>query len=140
LPSPPADDEVVRRVLAHQVWAVVGCAPDPERPSNEVAQFLLDHGRTVIPVNPVCDEILGQPCFATLAAIPDDLVVDVVDCFRRSEFVGSVVSAAFARGVRAVWMQPGVVDADATARAEAVGIDVVVGRSPEVEWRRLGLS
>ncbi len=133
----PADDDVVRRVLALETWAVVGCSPDPERPSYGVAAFLLAQGKRVIPVNPACATILDQPCFPTLAEIPADLTIDVVDLFRRTELVAPHVDEAIARGAQAVWMQLGVLDLESADRARAAGLDVVVDRCPRIEWPRL---
>lgn len=131
------DDDVVRRVLSMETWAVVGCSPDPERPSYGVAAFLLAQGKRVIPVNPACATILDQPCYPTLAEIPAEEQVDVVDLFRRTELVGPHVDEAVARGASAVWMQLGVIDLDAADRARAAGLDAVVDRCPRIEWPRL---
>lgn len=135
--APPADDDVVRSVLELRSWAVVGCSPDPERPSHGVAEFLLQQGKQVIPVNPACDTILDQRCYPTLADVPAHVAVDVVDMFRRSELVGQHIDEAIARGVSAVWTQLGVVDLDAAARAREAGLLVVLDRCPRIEWPRL---
>jgi uncharacterized protein len=131
-----ADD--VRAILtSHRVWAVVGCSPDPGRPSHGVARFLQRRGYRVIPVNPAADEILGQRCYARLADIPAEEGVEVVDLFRRSALAGAHVDEAIAIGARAVWMQLGVIDEDAAARARAVGLRVVMDRCPAIELPRL---
>lgn len=135
--APSADDEVVRRVLSLETWAVVGCSPDPDRPSYGVAAFLLAQGKRVVPVNPACATILEQPCYPTLEAIPADVPVDVVDIFRRTELVGPHVDEAISRGAGAVWMQLGVLDLDAADRARAAGLAVVVDRCPRIEWPRV---
>jgi uncharacterized protein len=129
--------DVIREVLGLQVWAVVGCSPDSTRDSNRVASFLLDQGKVVVPVNPACDEILGQRCYADLASIPDDVGVEVVDCFRRSDQVGVHVDQAIERGAAAVWLQLGVRDDEAVARARAARLLAVVDRCPIVEWPRV---
>jgi uncharacterized protein len=134
---PSADDDLVRRVLSMETWAVVGCSPDPERPSYGVAAFLLAQGRRVIPVNPACTTILDQRCYPTLGEIPADVPVDVVDLFRRTELADPHVDEAIERGVAAVWMQLGVLAHEAAARARAAGLDVVVDRCPRIEWPRL---
>jgi predicted CoA-binding protein len=131
------DDDVIRRVLAHRVWAVVGCSPDPARPSHRVARFLLDHGKEVVPVNPACDRILGLDCYTSLGSIPADVGVEVVDLFRRSEHVGRHVDEAIEAGAKAVWMQLHVIDAEAAARGRAAGLDVIMDRCPAIEWPRL---
>ncbi|MGK2949971.1 MAG: CoA-binding protein [Acidimicrobiales bacterium] len=135
--APSGDDDVVRRVLSMETWAVVGCSPDPDRPSYGVAAFLLAQGKRVIPVNPACTTILDQPCYPTLEEIPADVPVDVVDLFRRTELVGPHVDEAVSRGVSAVWMQLGVIDLAAAERARVAGLDVVVDRCPRIEWPRL---
>ena len=116
-------------------WAVVGCSPDPSRDSHRIAALLQSRGKRVIPVNPTADEILGERCVPSLAAI--DEPVDVVDVFRRSDQAGAHVDEAIAIGAKAVWLQLGVTDEAAAARAEAAGLEVVMDRCPAIEWRRL---
>jgi hypothetical protein len=100
---------------------------------------LLDHGYHVIPVNPLLagQTILGQAVVARLADIAEP--IDLVDVFRRSEFVADVVDEAIAAGARAVWTQLGVIDTAAAARAEATGLQVVMDRCPKIELRRLAV-
>lgn len=130
------DDDGFRRILTEtKTWAVVGCSPDPSRPSNEVASFLIERGYRVIPVHPTETEILGQRCYPDLASIPEQ--VDVVDLFRRSEQVGPHVEEAIAIGAKVVWMQLGIVNEEAAARAHAAGIDVVMDHCPKIESERL---
>src|SRR4051812_38851056 len=112
-----ADPDVVRRLLRHETWAVVGLSDDPFRPSYGVAQFLQAHGRRIIPVNPNCIQVLGEKSFPTLADVPED--IDVVDVFRRSEAAGQFVDDAIAVGAKGVWLQLGVVDRAAYDRAAA---------------------
>lgn len=129
-------DPVIERVLRqYRRWAVVGCSPDPRRDSHDVAAFLLSRGYQIVPVNPACDEILGEPCYPSLAAIPGP--VDVVDIFRRSELAGVHVDEAVDIGARAVWMQLGVIDEAAARRAERAGLEVVMDRCPKIELPRL---
>ena len=130
-----ADRDTIRRILeTSTTWAVVGCSADPNRASHGVAEFLLDHGKRVIPVNPQagCEEILGQQCYPDLASVPDE--IDVVDIFRRSAYAGAHVDEAIAVGAKAVWMQLGVIDQAAAERARAAGLDVVMDRCPKIEW------
>lgn len=132
--NPP--DAGIRRILAHpRRIAVVGCSPDPQRDSHRIARLLMAKGHTVIPVNPAEREILGQHCYASLRDIPGG--VEMVDVFRRSAAAGAVVDEAIAIGARIVWMQLGVIDAAAAARAQAAGLTVVMDRCPAVEYRRL---
>jgi len=120
--------------------AVIGASPRPQRPSHRVMHYLQRHGYRAIPVNPnACDgDILGQRCYAGLAAVPEP--VDMVDVFRRSEFARAAVDDAIAAGAKVVWMQLGVRDDKAAARAEAAGLKVVMNRCPAIEIPRLGLG
>jgi predicted CoA-binding protein len=97
---------------------------------------LIDQGYDVIPVNPTCDEVHGRRAYPDLASIPDDVDIDVVDIFRRSELAGDHVDEAIQRGAGAVWMQLGVIDEQAAARAREAGLDVVMDRCPAIELRR----
>jgi predicted CoA-binding protein len=130
----------IRRIAEEsQTWAVVGLSANRHRPSHGVAEFLLQMGYRVIPINPQagCEEILGQPCYPDLASVPE--AIDVVDIFRRSEFAGAHIDEAIAVGARAVWTQLGVVDREAAARAEEAGLLVVLDRCPKIEFPALGL-
>ena len=133
--------ETIRTLLDDaQTWAVVGCSPDPRRDSNRIAGLLQSRGKRVIPVNPAVagGEIGGERAYASLHDLPDDEQVDVVDIFRRSDEAGAHVDEAIAIGARAVWMQLGVIDRAAAARALEAGLLVVMDRCPAIEWRRLG--
>ncbi|THD84528.1 CoA-binding protein [Aliigemmobacter aestuarii] len=136
-------DETLRRILRDsRVIALVGWSPIPDRPSHRVARFLAGRGYRVIPVNPGQagqDSGLGEPVRASLAEIGE--AVDMVDIFRRSEEVGAVVDEALARlpGLKTIWMQLGVIDDAAAARARAAGVTVVMDRCPAIEIPRLGL-
>jgi len=116
--------------------AVVGLSDRPERPSHSVASFLKGRGYRIVPVNPRLDRVLGETCYPGLKAIP--FPVEIVDIFRRSELAGSVVDDAIAIGAKAVWMQLGVIDEGAAARARAAGLEVVMDRCPAIELRRAG--
>lgn len=129
--------EIARRILDRsRTWAVVGASPRPARPSHGVMQTLLRQGYEVIPVTPNADEVLGLPTYPDLASIPDEVTIDVVDVFRRSEHAGAHVDEAIAVGARAVWLQLGVIDEEAAERARAAGLDVVMDRCPAIELRR----
>jgi uncharacterized protein len=131
-------DVSVEHILrTYKTWAVVGCSPNPLRDSHDVAAFLQDRGYRVIPVNPSADEILGQRCYPDLASIPEDIDVEVVDIFRRSELAGVHVDEAIAIGAKAVWMQLDVIDEDAAQRAVEAGLHVAMDRCPKIELPRL---
>lgn len=106
--------------------AVVGISDNPARPSHEVASYLLAQGFDVTPVNPRLGEVLGRPCLPSLDAVPRPL--EIVDIFRRSEEAGVVVDEAIAAGAKVVWLQEGVIDEAAAARARAAGLLVVMDR------------
>jgi predicted CoA-binding protein len=132
--------ETIRELLTQTTtWAVVGCSPRPTRDSHSVARFLQERGFRVIPVNPNEDEILGERCYPSVADIPASEGVEVVDVFRRSEHAGAHVDEAIAAGARGVWLQLGVVDGAAAARAQEAGLDVVMDRCPAIELPRLAV-
>jgi len=108
--------------------AVVGCSPNPERPSNEIARYLQRQGYRVVPINPGHPEILGERCYPSLAAVPEEVAIDIVDVFRRSEFVAAVADEAIARKVGFVWLQDGVVDRESARRLNEAGIPVAMDR------------
>lgn len=135
-------NEDLRQILTDtKVIALVGWSPKPDRPSNSVARYLKAHGYRVIPVNPgqAGVEALGEVVRASLADITEP--VDMVDIFRRSEEAGAVVDEALAAlpGLKTIWMQLGVSDEAAAARARAKGVAVVMNRCPAIEIPRLGL-
>jgi uncharacterized protein len=133
------DPAVIRRILADTtVWAVIGLGGDPERAAYGVAAFLQAHGKRIVPIHPRAAEVLGEPGYRTLADVPAEIDIDVVDVFRRSSEAGKSVDDAIVRGARAVWLQLGVVDAVAAERATAAGLDVVMDTCPKIEWPRHG--
>src|ERR1700680_4100688 len=117
-----------------QVIAVVGLSSKRYRPSYGVAEYMQREGYRIIPVNPNEKEVLGQKAYARLEDIPER--VDIVDIFRRSEFVASVVKSAIQIGACAVWMREGVPDEIAAATARAAGLTVVMDRCILKEHRR----
>jgi predicted CoA-binding protein len=132
-------DETLRAILRSvRTIAIVGASADPARPSHEVADFLSRHGYRIVAVNPaMAPGALGPiPVYPDLASIAHP--VDMVDIFRRSEAAGAIADQAVAIGAKVVWMQLGVRDDDAAARAEAAGLRVVMDRCPKIEFRRLG--
>ena len=130
------DSEKIRRILAKgKTLAVVGLSAQWHRPSYFAAKYMQEHGYRVIPVNPMYDEILGEKCFKTLRDIPHP--VDIVDCFRKSAEIPALAEDAIAIGAKVLWMQIGVMNAAARARAEAAGLDVVENRCVKIEHGRL---
>jgi predicted CoA-binding protein len=130
------DDDIRWALEETSTWAVVGCSPNPSRDSHRIASLLQRRGFRVIPVNPRVPEVLGERCFASLHEVPEP--VDVVDLFRRSSHAGAHVDEAIAIGARGVWLQLGVIDEAAAARARAAGLRVVMDRCPAIELAARG--
>jgi len=120
---------------ASRTIAVVGLSASPARASNGVAAYMQRAGYRIIPVNPNESEVLGERAYPRLEDIPEK--IDIVDVFRRSEFVSEVVDSSIAIGAKTVWMQEGVEDEAAAQRARAAGLDVVMDRCILKEHRRL---
>lgn len=134
------DTDVVRRLLGTPGrWAVVGLSQNPARTAYEIAAYLQqDLGMQIVPVHPKADTVHGEPGYRALADVPGD--IDVVDVFVRSELAGDVVDQAIAVGAKAVWLQLGVIDEAAAARAAEAGLDVVMNTCPAIEAPRLGIT
>ena len=136
----PSDAEI-RRILSEPATvAVIGCSNRPERDSLRIAKLLKRKGFKVIPVNPRLEpdallEALGERCYPDLASIPEP--VDIVDVFRRPEYLPQVASDAVAKGARILWCQLGVVNLEAATLAQAAGMTVVMNRCPAIEYSRL---
>jgi predicted CoA-binding protein len=129
------DTEALRNILStSKTIAVVGLSPNPARPSNEVARYLMAHGYTVIPVNPGQREILGQICYASLDAIPAK--IDMVDVFRNSADVLPIAEAAIRVGAKCLWLQLGVSHPTAESMAADAGLKVVVNRCTKLDHMR----
>jgi len=124
---PVTDDAELREILALDRIAVVGCSTTPGKDAHEIPKYLLDHGYDVVPINPFADEVFGRKCYDSLADVPGE--VGIVDVFRPSDEVADIVDAALARDEDAViWLQLGIHDDEAVARAEAAGRRVVQDR------------
>ncbi len=123
-PLSNAADPITQLLKVSKVIAVVGLSSRRFRPSNGVAEYLQSAGYRIIPVNPEEKEVLGERSYARLEDVPEK--VDIVDIFRRSEFVPSVVESAIAIGAKAVWMQEGVIHSEAAERARQAGLVVVM--------------
>lgn len=130
------DLPTLRRILkSHRTIAVVGLSANWNRPSNFAAKYLQQHGYRVIPVNPAYAEVLGERCYAELAAIPH--AVDVVDVFRRTADVLPIARAAVAIGAKCLWQQIGVTNLEADVLARDAGMDSVMDRCMKIEHARL---
>ena len=135
---PLTNDDDIRELLSNaRTIAMVGASDRPNRPSHGVMKILQDHGYRVFPVNPQISgqHVHGEFVWTELAQI--GVPIDIVDVFRRSEAAGNAVDQAIFVGAKAVWMQIGVIDEQAAARAEAAGLKVVMDRCPAIELRRL---
>ena len=138
---PLTDDAAIQALLeTARTIALVGASDRPDRPSYRVMATLQAHGYRVIPVNPQItgEHVHGEFVFRDLDQLGDP--IDIVDIFRRSDAAGEVVDQAIAIGAKAVWMQLGVIDQAAAARAEAAGLQVVMDRCPAIEIPRLGVA
>ena len=132
------DIPTLRRIL-HDTRriAVVGISAEWHRPSFFVGKYLLEHGYTMIPVNPKYREVLGQPCYPDLAAARAANEIDLVDCFRKAADIGPLADEAIAIGAKTLWMQLGVVNQPAADKARRAGLDVVMDRCVKIEHGRL---
>jgi predicted CoA-binding protein len=119
------NDDVIRRILKMtRTIAVVGLSPNVFRPSHGVARYLQAAGYRIIPVNPNIVEALGEQAYPDLSSVPES--VDLVDVFRRPEFVPEIAEDAIVIGAKSLWLQDGVVEPASAARARAAGLDVVM--------------
>ncbi len=125
----------IETILNYKNIAVVGISDNPERPSYDVASFLEKHGYNIIPVNPSLAEWKGKKSYPDLKSTPEK--VDVVDIFRRPEAVPPIVDEAIAIKPKAVWMQLGIVNEEAAAKARAAGIEVVMDKCMKIEYNNL---
>ncbi|MEL7038848.1 MAG: CoA-binding protein [Cyanobacteria bacterium J06592_8] len=133
------EDRVIVDILKNaQVIAVVGHSDKPSRTSYQIAQFLRNVGYQVYPVNPMLSEIEGQPCYPNLKEIP--VKIDVINVFRRSEFLSEIVSEAIAVQAKTVWGQLGVIDETLSEVAENAGFNLIMDRCIKIEYNRLNLQ
>ena len=131
-------DSEIKRFYQLKNIAVVGISKNQEKPAHFVPKYLIEHGYNVIPVNPaVTTEVLGKKSYQSIADIPEK--IDIVDVFRRSEDVPSVIEDAIQKkdGIKVIWMQSGIYNEEAERKAKQNGIDVVYNRCMMAEHRRL---
>lgn len=125
-------DLTVAQLLDRETWAIIGLSENRSRDAWDVARFLQAHGKNIVPVHPSAPVVHGQQGYASLAEIP--FPVDVADFFVQSALVGPLVDEALAIGITGIWLQLGVIDDEAAARAAAAGALVVMDRCPKIEW------
>jgi uncharacterized protein len=123
----PEDRELRALLGAVHTVAVVGLSSNHKRPSYQVARYLQEHGYRIVPVNPNETEVLGEPAYPSVAEIPKDVGVEVVDVFRRADETPEVARQAVAAGARVLWLQEGIVSEDAARIATEGGLDVIMG-------------
>lgn len=133
------DEDIAELLRYARTFALIGASDRPDRPSYGVMKFLQERGYRVLPVNPQItgEHVLGEFVWRELAQI--GVPIDIVDIFRRPDAADEAVEQAIFVGAKAVWMQLGVIDEDAAARAEAAGLKVVMDRCPKIEIPRLGV-
>jgi predicted CoA-binding protein len=131
----PSDQEIKKLLLSAHTIAVVGLSSSRVRASYGVSQYMQSAGYRIIPVNPKEQQVLGEKVYARLEDVPEK--IDLVNVFRRSEFVPEIVDAAIGVGARAIWMQEGVVDEAAAQRARDAGLFVIMDSCILKEHRRL---
>lgn len=127
--------EISHIIKSFRNIAIVGLSPKENRPSNQVARYMLDAGYNVIPVNPGQEEILGRKCYPDLESIKEN--VEIVDIFRRPEDIPPVVTSAIAIGAKVVWMQIGIVNEEAATEAKEAGLSVIMDRCIKVDHQNL---
>jgi uncharacterized protein len=129
-------DEEIKKFYTLKNIAVVGMSKNEDKPAHYVPKYLIDHGYNVIPVNPTATEILGRKSYPTVSSIPDK--IDIVDIFRRSEDVPSVVEDTIKKaGIQVIWMQEGIYSKEAEKMAKEKDISAVYNRCMMAEHRRL---
>jgi predicted CoA-binding protein len=130
------DAATAKKILeSYKSFAIVGCSANPSRPSNSVANILMREGYDVVPVNPNEQKCFGKDCYPDLKSIPFE--IEVVDIFRRSQFVAPHVDEAIEVGAKAIWMQLDVIDPASAEKASAAGLDVVMDRCPAIDYPRM---
>lgn len=137
------DDYYLKQILTSiKTIALVGVSPKPDRASHRVMAYLQARGYRVIPVNPACqiEELLGERVYSRLEDIPETIKIGMVEVFRRSEAVPEIADAAIRIGAKVLWLQLGVVHADAARHAQEHSLRVVMDRCPKIEIPRLGLE
>lgn len=132
------DPDIIRSLLTRPVTiAVIGLSPDPGKPSHYVPAYMQQHGYRILPVNPAVDKVLGETCYPNLSALP--IKPDIVNVFRLPKYIPAIVDEMIQLGLTNLWVQSGIINLEAAAKAEAGGIHVVMDRCMMVEHRRAAL-
>jgi uncharacterized protein len=137
------EPEVIRAMLGGppaepRTIAVIGLSDNPDKPSNYVPAYMQQHGYSISPVNPQIESALGEQAYPTLTALP--IKPDVVNVFRLPKFIPAIVEEMIQLGLKNLWVQSGIINLEAAARAEAAGINVVMDRCIMVEHRHSGAA
>lgn len=137
------ETEVIRAMLGRppsepRTIAVIGLSDNPNKPSNYVPAYMQQHGYRILPVNPLVESVLGERAYASLSDLP--VKPDVVNVFRLPKFLPAIVEEMLAQELKNIWVQQGIINEEAAARAEAGGISVVMDRCIMVEHRHAGLG
>jgi len=137
------EPEVIRDMLGDpplqpRTIAVIGLADNPNKPSNYVPAYMQKQGYRILPINPTVETVLGEKAYPSLADLP--VKPDVVNVFRLPKFIPAIVDQMLSLGLKNIWVQQGIINAEAAARAEAGGIHVVMDRCIMVEHSRARLS
>lgn len=134
------EPETIRTMLGTppRTIAVIGLSADPNKPSNYVPTYMQQHGYRILPVNPLVETVLGEKAYASLADLP--IKPDIVNVFRLPKFIPAIVDEMLQLGFTNLWVQLGIINLEAAARAEAGGIHVVMDRCIMVEHRRMILA
>jgi uncharacterized protein len=125
------EDEIKEILSSYKTIAIVGISNKPDRDSYIVAEYLLNQGYKIIPVNPNIDTVLGLKAYPDLISIPED--IEIVDIFRRPEFVDEIVDQAIEKRAKVVWMQLGVINESAAEKARKAGLKVIMNKCIKVE-------
>ncbi|ADW69413.1 CoA-binding protein [Granulicella tundricola] len=127
------EPEAIQAMLAAKTIAVIGLSEDASKPSHYVSAFMQAQGAKLLPINPAIDSVLGEKAYPSLTALPEK--PDVVNVFRLPRFIPEIVDEMIALGLNKLWVQQGIVNLEAAAKAEAAGIQVVMDRCIMVEKR-----
>ena len=136
-PYGPSDQELRSILGDSNTIAVVGLSSNPDRPSNDVAEFLQSKGYRIVPVNPKETEVLGERAYPSLLDVPEEIRIDVVDVFRRAEHTPEIAEQAVARGAKVLWLQEGIADDEARRIGEDAGLTVIMGLCIKKQRQRL---